>query len=108
MSAKLGFCELLERCAEVLQGDAESIKQCNTFRGKWDAGRIGQDAKAEHKERLALAKALRRCVKYHRPNQFGGPARIFDACADSIRAGDSIKAAMADYGLAFVKGKRRG
>ena len=39
---------------------------------------------------------------YIKQNPLGGPARIFDAVADAIRAGDSIKSAMAQFGLAWA------
>lgn len=101
--SKLGFCELLERSAEVLESHAASIRETCTYRGRWGGGQIGRDAKAECAELRALAKQLRRSAKYHRPNPLGGPAVIFDACANAIRAGESIKSAMDDYGLRFKK-----
>jgi len=32
----------------------------------------------------------------------GGPAKALEACADSIRAGDPVGFAMANYGLAWA------
>jgi hypothetical protein len=104
MKAKLGFCELLERSAEVLEAQAVSIRESCTYKGRWDGGQIGRNARAECTELRNLAKQLRKSAKYHKPNPLGGPAVIFDACANAIRAGDSIKDAMDDYGLKFKKG----
>lgn len=50
-----------------------------------------------------MAKGLRKAHKYHKPNPIGGPAKMFDAIADRIRAGDSMNACMADYGLKFKR-----
>ncbi len=40
--------------------------------------------------------------KYASQNPLGGPAKVFDACADAIRAGDPIEQAMANFGLAWA------
>ncbi len=39
---------------------------------------------------------------YTKQNPLGGPAKIFDAVADSIRAGDSVELAMAQFGLTWA------
>jgi hypothetical protein len=102
MTAKLGFCELLERCAEVLEREAAGLRDAHTLRGRWPKGE--DSVRADYTEMRDLAKQLRRSAKYHKPNPLGGPAVIFDACANAIRAGDPIKSAMDDYGLKFKKG----
>jgi hypothetical protein len=53
--------------------------------------------------RRAMAKGLRKAHKYHKPNPLCGPAKMFDAIADRMRAGDSVKECMADYGLKFKR-----
>ena len=40
--------------------------------------------------------------EYMRANPLGGPAKVFYACADAIRAGDPIDQAMANFGLAWA------
>jgi hypothetical protein len=102
MTAKLGFCELLKRAAEVLEQEAQCLRESHTVKGKW-RGEYSKDARADYTELRDLAKALRRASKYAKPNPMGGPAAIFDACADAIRAGEPVKSAMADYGLRFSK-----
>jgi hypothetical protein len=102
MKAKLGFCELLERCAEVIDREAAGLRDAHTLRGRWPKGE--DSVRADYTEMRDLAKQLRRSAKYHKPNPLGGPAVIFDACANAIRAGDPINRAMADYGLKFKKG----
>lgn len=58
-------------------------------------------------ELCAMAKGLRKAHKYHKPNPLGGPAKMFDAIADRMRAGDSVKECMADYGLKFKRSNAR-
>ncbi len=101
MSAKLGFVELLERAAEVLDAEAAALKEAESRNGRWWGDYA--TAKEAHDEMRGLAKQLRKSAAYHKPNPLGGPARVFDACADSIRAGDSITRAMAEYGLKWAK-----
>ena len=98
----LGFVELLERSAEVLEREAAGIKEAHTRNRRWD-GERATEARADHDEMKALAKRLRQSAKYHQPNPHGGPAVVFDACANSIRAGDPIKSAMANYSLRWAK-----
>lgn len=38
---------------------------------------------------------------YQAGNPLGGPARLFDAIADRIRAGDEFYSVLADFGLTF-------
>lgn len=99
---KLGFVELLERSAEVLEREAAGIKTAHTRGRRWD-GEHATEARADHDEMKALAKRLRQSAQYHKPNPLGGPAVVFDSCADAIRAGDPIKSAMANYGLRWAK-----
>ena len=40
--------------------------------------------------------------KYLRDNPLGGPAKVFEACADAIRSGDNVDFAMASFGLAWA------
>jgi hypothetical protein len=101
MIAKLGFVELLESAAELLDCEAECLRDAHTLRGRRPKGE--ESVRADYTELRNLAKQLRRSAKYHKPNPLGGPAVIFDACANAIRAGDSVKSAMDDYGLKFKK-----
>ena len=43
---------------------------------------------------------------YQAANPLGGPAKMFDAIADRLRAGDSFDAVINDYGIRFVKRKK--
>lgn len=46
-----------------------------------------------------LARRLRAAARYHRVNPLGGPARMFDAIAARLRAGEAWALVLADYGL---------
>jgi hypothetical protein len=96
----LPFAELLERAAFEIRKHADELRLAHTIGGRWPAGE--EDVRAEFDELAALADRLSKSAKYHRPNPMGGPAVVFDACADSIRAGDSIHSAMANYGLEWT------
>lgn len=98
-SPKLGYLELLEQSAEVLEQEADRLRKAHTYRGRWSGEHAV--AKEAHDEMKMLAKGLRRAHKYAKPNPFGGPAAIFDACANQIRAGESLKSAMDDFDLRF-------
>ena len=45
-----------------------------------------------------LETALLGVKEYREKNPLGGPAKVFDAMADAIRAGDDFNAVCADYG----------
>lgn len=89
----------LLRAAQLLDEDAASLKACHTLRGQWKGE---EDAKALHDEMRRVSKELRKARKYMQRNPLGGPANVFDACADSIRAGDAVEFAMANFGLAWT------
>ena len=95
-----GLLDTIERAALLLEGEAAALKECHTLRGKWTRDEMSEVAKAAFDDMTATAKALRAAHKYMRGNPLGGPAKVFDACADSIRAGDPIEQAMANFGLA--------
>jgi len=97
-----GLLDTLERAALLLEGEAAALKERHTLRGKWPRDEMSEVAKSAFDDVTATAKALRAAHKYMRVNPFGGPAKVFDACADSIRAGDSVEFAMASFGLAWV------
>lgn len=97
-----GLLNTLERAALLLEGEAAAMKECHTLRGRWTGDEMSEVAKAAFDDMTATAKALRAAHKYMRGNPLGGPAKVFDACADSIRAGDPIEQAMANFGLAWA------
>lgn len=41
--------------------------------------------------------------EYREKNPLGGPAKVFDAMADQIRAGDDYRAVMLDYGFCTIE-----
>lgn len=93
-----GLLYLLERSEELLDRAAEEIYAAHTLRGRWPK----EDncfARQDYKELRALVKGLRKAHKYHTKHFLGGQATMFDAIADRIRAGEKMKAVMADYGL---------
>lgn len=94
--------DTLERAALLLEGEAAALKECHTLRGRWSRDECSEVAKAAHAEMTTTAKSLRAAHKYMRINPLGGPAKVFDACADAIRAGDSTEQAMANFGLAWA------
>lgn len=97
----LPFADLLERAAFVIQTHAEELRMAHTVRGRWPDSE--SEVRDEFREMVALARQLGKSAAYHRPNPLGGPAVVFDACADSIRAGDPINSAMRAYGLRWRK-----
>lgn len=94
--------DTLERAALLLEGEAQALKECHTLRGKWTRDEMSEVAEAAFRDMRATAKALRAAHQYMRSNPLGGPAKVFDACADAIRAGDPIERAMANFGLAWA------
>jgi len=104
---KLGFVELLARSAQVLENEAKTLKRgfASPSTGRWPKDFASE--KADYDEMVTLAKQLHKAAEYHRPNPLGGPARVFDACADAIRAGDSVKSAMSHYGLRWALKQRQ-
>ncbi len=100
--AKHGLLYLLERSAELLERSAEEIKTAHTICGRW-CRHDEHGAHRDYKELREMAKGLRKAHKYHKPNPLGGPAKMFDAIADRIRAGDKMESAMADHGLKFKR-----
>lgn len=46
-----------------------------------------------------LRTALLGVKSYREANPLGGPAKVFDAMADCIRAGDSYEAVLKEYGF---------
>lgn len=52
---------------------------------------------------IALKQALAEPDQYAAQNPLGGPAKVFDAMADAIRAGDDYHATLRRYGFAEVK-----
>jgi hypothetical protein len=96
----LPFAELLERAAFVIRMQADELRLAHTIAGRWPPGE--ENVRDEFYEQAALADQLAKAAKYHRPNSLGGPAVVFDACADSIRAGDPVDSAMRDYRLAWL------
>ncbi len=98
----MGLLYMLERSAELLERSAEEIRIAHTVGGRWPRN-DEHGAKQDFTELRDMAKGLRAAAKYHRPNPLGGPAKMFDAIADRIRAGDSMKSCIADYGLKFKR-----
>ena len=97
----MGLIELLCRAAQELEREAEGMRHGHTIDGKWPKDEA--NVKAEYRLRRDLAAKLRRAKKYHEPNPLGGPARTFDAIADSVRAGDDLDVTMARYGVQWVR-----
>lgn len=49
------------------------------------------------------AKALAAQVKYQKANPLGGQAKVFQAMADAIRAGDSYESVLLQFGYAEAR-----
>lgn len=97
----MSHTELLLKAAEIIHADAWSLRECHTLRGRWPKSEA--DAKAEYVEMMKTVKALRKAADYFHSNPLGGPAKVFDACADMIRAGASMEVAMREFGLKWAK-----
>jgi hypothetical protein len=101
-----GLVETLERAAQFLDDSAAAIRSgfYTDFSRRW----WNQDMKAKHWECRAVAQRLRRAAKYFGANPLGGPAKVFDAMADRIRAGEDYYAVLADHGFKVDKPRGKG
>lgn len=97
--------ETLTRAATLLEQDATSLRAYHTVRGRWLDDEA--ETRAVYDEQRQVAKALRSLAKYHKENPLGGPAKVFDAVADAIRAGDSVGSAMRAFDLKWADAKRK-
>lgn len=100
-----GLCETLRRAATLLEEEAASLKACHTVRGKWSSSE--DEVRAIYDEHRHVAATLREAAKYHFANPLGGPAKVFDAIADMVRAGDSLDSAMAVFGVKWADAGRK-
>ena len=103
---------VLTRAAELLEEDAQAEQQsCSIGKRQWackDCPINAQPrgtcpAKVHSTERRRVAKAVRQHANYLKPNPLGGPAKVFDAIADRIRAGEDYHAVLDDYSLRQAK-----
>ena len=100
-----GLRDTMKRAATLLEQEAASLRACHTVRGRWGADEVA--ALQAYNEHRQVAKALRAAAKYHELNPLGGPAKLFDAVAASIRAGDSVDSAMRAFDLKWADGVRK-
>ena len=87
--------EVLKMALEALE---EAWYHVGTFQPTEKAIDLYDEARAAIKAALAQP-----AQDYIAKNPLGGPAKVFDAIADCIRAGDSIESVMATYGLAWAQ-----
>lgn len=83
-----GLVKTLTRAAAIIEAEATTIHP----------GEL-------HAEYRGVAKRLRRAAKYFGSNPLGGPAKVFDAMADRIRAGDDYYEVLKDHGFRVDKPK---
>ena len=80
---------------------------CNgAHHAKKDRHELGGDCPVTARYRnaiTAIKAALAQPEQYQQANPLGGPAKVFDAIADCIRAGDSLESVMATYGLVWAQ-----
>lgn len=95
-----GLLYLLERSASLLDRAAHEIKSSHQVNNRWPK-HDDLDARRDHDELREVAKGLRKAHAYFVPNPLGGPANMFDAIADRIRAGEDMESVMDDYGIKF-------
>lgn len=93
--------ETIATAARMLLHEADLLRRCHTLRGQW--GDDDQQARADYDEMIQTARQLIKAHRYMRESPLGGPAKVFDACADAIRAGEKIDNAMAEFGLAWQR-----
>lgn len=94
----------LLRAAQLLEQDAAALRAGHTVRGRWTNDEAA--ARAAYEELRSVARQLRKANAYMAVNPLGGPAKALDACADSIRAGDPVDFAMANFGLAWAPNEK--
>ena len=56
---------------------------------------------------MALRRELFRAARYSRSNPLGGPAKVFDAMADRIRAGENYWTVIRDNGFRAARRRKR-
>ena len=74
----------------------EAFDELAQRQGHWGGGFMAKKA-------MAMDKLQEPAQDYIAKNPLGGPAKVFDAIADCIRAGDSIESVMATYGLVWAQ-----
>jgi hypothetical protein len=57
----------------------------------------------EIKSTIETNNEIGRAARYRKANPFGGPAKVFDAMASRIRAGDDYHEVLKDYGFEVTK-----
>lgn len=85
--------------------DAETRERMNDLlQEAYDHARQLERELAAAQERIReLETALLGVKEYREKNPLGGPAKVFDAMADAIRAGDDLNAVCSDYGWCPVE-----
>lgn len=106
-STSPGLCATLLEAAKILTEYADELRRCCTVGGRgqdWCGDLSARDFERKIRE---VVKRLRKAEDYHRPNPMGGPAKMFDVMADCIRAGDPVDLVIANYGLRWVKTRKK-
>ena len=93
----------LQQAAELIADEAEILKRSSTVGGRWPSDRESRATKAEYERWMDIARNLLKAARYFSPNPLGGPAKMFDAIADCIRAGDPVEDVLRDYGLQYIR-----
>lgn len=99
--------ELLVDAADAIEHNALVLRQTNTIRGRYHRDALGRAAKAQYQIDMQLVRHLRRAERYWARNPLGGPAKVFDAMADCLRAGEPYQDVLRDYGFRSVRTPKR-
>lgn len=83
--------QLMENTLEALQGLLDQPGDTATYDSCMFRALTAADA---------LRQRLARPAQYQRDNPLGGPAKVFDAMADAIRAGDDYHQVLRQFGYA--------
>lgn len=85
-----------ELCRDFERELAAAHEELNTQAHELE--RLLNELAAAQERIRELETALLGVKEYREKNPLGGPAKVFDAMADAIRAGDDFNAVCADYG----------
>ena len=88
---------------QALEEAADLCDERSTEISKWRGYSMSADAVSDCADAIrALITTTPAAQDYARANPFGGPAAVFDAAAERIRAGEPLEEVMRDYGLSWV------
>lgn len=92
--------EALENASEYIQAEHDQRKEMYEPYGMVHKYSTEAQNLLDNKQAIeSLRQAIEQAENYQHKNPLGGPAKVFDAMADAIRAGDDYHATLRSYGF---------